>query len=143
MPLPLQGGKPTATDPGASFYYTKEDAIDESVGMTFDPNGGAFKTETLTVSASLTPGATTGSFKVGNQQAVTLSKGETKQFTVGAGMSYGESVTVTWTATGAEGTETGKVTYKKVDPNAVITVYVNAPAGSNMYAWATDAPAWK
>lgn len=136
-PVP-QGGKPTATDPGASFYYTKEDAIDESVGMTFDPNGGAFKTETLTVSASLTPGATTGSFKVGNQQAVTLSKGETKQFTVGAGMSYGESVTVTWTATGAEGTETGKVTYKKVDPNAVITVYVNAPAGSNMYAWGTD-----
>ena len=35
-PVP-QGGKPTATDPGASFYYTKEDAIDESVGMTFDP----------------------------------------------------------------------------------------------------------
>lgn len=129
------GGNPTATDPGTPFYYTKDDAIDESVSMTFSPMGGSFRTETLTVTASLTAGATSGTFKVGNQSAVTINKGETKQFTIGAGMNYGETATVTWTATGGAGDANGSVTYKKVDPNAAITVYVNAPAGSKMYAW--------
>ncbi len=130
-----KGGSVTCTDPGTEFFYTKEDAVDESVGMTFSPNGGSFKTETLTVTANLTAGATSGTIKVGNQAQQTIKSGETKTFTVGEGMSYGESVTVTWTATGKEGNANGSVTYKKVDPNAAITVYVTAPSAPALYAW--------
>lgn len=130
-----KGGKPSATDSGASFFYTKDDAVDESVGMTFSPNGGSFKTETLTVTATLTAGATSGTIKVGSGSQMTINQGETKTFTVGEGMSYGESVSVAWTATGKEGNESGTVTYKKVDPNAVITVYCKASSAPYLYAW--------
>ena len=129
-----KGGKPTATDPGASFFYTYDDAVDESVGMTFSPNSCSFKTETLTVTATLTAGATSGTFTV-NGTTQTITSGETKTFTVGEGMSYGETVTVTWTATGKEGDESGSVTYKKVDPNAVITIYCKASSAPYLYAW--------
>lgn len=132
------GGNPTCTDPGTDSFYTKADAIDESVGMTFSPNGGSFKTETLTVTATLTAGAVSGTFKVGDQAQQSINAGETKTFTVGEGMSYNESVTVTWTATGKDGNENGKVTYRKVDPNAAITVYVTAPSAPHLYAWEGD-----
>ena len=132
-----QGGNPTATDPGASFFYTKADAVDESVGMNFSPNGGSFKTETLTVTVTLTAGATSGTYTVAGQSTQTINQGESKTFTVGAGMSYGETVTVSWTATGKEGNESGTVTYKKVDPNAVITVFCKASTAPNLYAWRT------
>ena len=130
-----KGGDVTCTDPGTDTFYTKDDAIDESVGMTFSPNGGSFKTETLTVTANLTAGATSGTIKVGNQAQQTIKSGETKTFTVGEGMSYGESVTVTWTATGKEGNANGSVTYKKVDPSAGITIYVTAPSAPYIHAW--------
>ena len=132
-----KGGSPSATDPGASFFYTKNDAVDESVGMSFSPNGGSFKTETLTVTATLTAGATSGTFKVGNGAQQTITQGQSKTFTVGQGMNFNETVTVTWTATGKEGNANGSVTYKKVDPNAVITVYCKAPSAPNLYAWTT------
>ena len=137
-----QGGNPTATDPGADFFYTKDDAIDESVGMTFSPNGGSFKTETLTVTATLTAGATSGTIKVGNQAEMTITQGQSKTFTVGEGMNYGETVTVSWTATGKEGNANGSVTYKKADPNAVITIYCKAASAPNLYAW-TENPTKK
>ena len=132
------GGNPTATDPGASFFYTYDDAVDESVGMTFSPNGGSFKTETLTVTATLTAGATSGTFTVGEGTAQTITQGETKTFTVGEGISYGETITVTWTATGNEGDESGSVTYKKIDPNAAITVYCKSSSAPYLYAWNSD-----
>ncbi len=130
-----KGGDVTCTDPGTDTFYTKDDAVDETVGMTFSPNGGSFKTETLTVTANLTAGATSGTIKVGNQAQQTIKSGETKTFTVGEGMSYGESVTVTWTATGKEGNANGSVTYKKVDPSAGITIYVTAPSAPYLHAW--------
>lgn len=138
-----KGGKPTASDPGASFFYTKDDAVDESVGMIFSPNGGSFKTETLTVTATLTAGATSGTFKVGNGAQQTITQGQSKTFTVGQGMGYNETVSVTWTATGKEGNANGTVTYKKVDPNAVITVYCKAASAPNLYAWTEGATTTK
>ncbi|MDE6299945.1 MAG: starch-binding protein, partial [Muribaculaceae bacterium] len=43
-----------------------------------------------------------------------------------------------WGATNDEGVEkTGSVTYKKIDPNAAITIYVNASSG-NIYVWGDD-----
>lgn len=132
-----KGGNPSASDPGASFFYTKDDAVDESVGVIFSPNGGSFKTETLTVTVSLTVGATSGTFNVGNGLEQTITQGQTKTFTVGEGMEYGDTVTVTWSATGKEGDKSGSVTYKKVDPNTVITVYCKAASAPYLYAWKT------
>lgn len=136
-----KGGNPTCTDPGTDTFYTKEDAIDESVNMMFSPNGGNFKTETLTVTVSLTAGAASGTFQVGNRPRQTINKGETGSFTVGDGMAYGESVDVTWTATGKEGNANGKLTYKKVDPDAAEDTWhayfrndYNWPV-VNAYAW--------
>ena len=130
-----KGGKPTATDTGATEFYTKEDAIDENAVMIFSPNGGTFNTNTLTVNVSLSPAATSGKFKVGNAAEVTMNQGETKTFTIGADMDFNETVTVTWSASNNLGTETGSVTYKKVDPNAVITVYCKAASAPYIYAW--------
>lgn len=137
-----KGGNPTCTDPGTEHFYTKEDAIDESVGMIFSPNGGVFKTETLSVTASLTVGSTSGTFKVGDGPEQTINAGETKTFTVGQGMNFNETVTVTWTATGKEGDENGMVTFKKVDPNAVTNIYVTGTdgtvtniSGTKIYCW--------
>ena len=50
-------------------------------------------------------------------------------------MNFGETVTVSWGATGNGETYNGTVKYKKVDPNATITVYVKSPGAFNMYAW--------
>ncbi len=124
------GGSVKFTDPGTTQYYTAEDAVGQP-SVKFNPSGSSFKTETLTVTATLSEGATSGWYQIGNSAKVNLTAGQSKQFTIGEDMEYGQSVTVTW---GAD-TYTGKETYRKVDPNAVITVYVKAPSAPNIYAW--------
>ena len=134
------GGDVTFTDPGASHYYTSDDAVG-SPRVTFTPASTSFKTETLTVTASLSEAASTGWYQIGSGNKVALTPGRESTFTIGADMAFGQSVTVTWGA----GTYTGKETYRKVDPNAVITVYVTAPSAPNIYAWEGDnkfAGAW-
>lgn len=60
----------------------------------------------------------------------------TSTFEIGKTMNFGESVKVEWGATDANGAEfNGTVSYKKVDPNATITVYVKGTDGINLYAW--------
>ena len=130
-----KGGKVEFDDPGATQYYTADDVIGRP-SVKFSPAGGSFKTETLTVTATLSESATTGWFQVAGGTRVSLSAGQSENFTVGNGMSYGQSVTVTW---GADD-ETGSVTYTKVDPNAVITIYVTGKdgadiSGTNLHAW--------
>lgn len=125
-----KGGSVVFEDPGTTQYYTAEDAVGQP-SVKFSPAGTSFKTETLNVTATLSENATSGWFKVGDNAQVSLTPGESKQFTIGSGMQYGQSVTVTW---GAD-SYTGKETYRKVDPNAVITVYVTAPSAPNIYAW--------
>lgn len=128
------------TDPGASQYYTSDDAVG-SPRVTFTPASTSFKTETLTVTASLSEAASTGWYQIGSGSKVALTPGHESTFTIGADMAFGQSVTVTW---GAD-TYTGKEIYRKVDPNAVITVYVTAPSAPNIYAWEGDnkfAGAW-
>ncbi len=125
-----KGGNPKFIDPGTTQYYTADDAVGQPA-VKFNPAGGTFKTETLTVSATLSEAAKSGWFKVADNETVTLEPGESKQFTVGADMNFNETVSVTWCAD----TYTGKTTYKKVDPNAVITVYVKASTAPNIYAW--------
>lgn len=130
-----KGGKVNFTDPGTTSYYTAEDAVGQGK-VIFSPAGSSFKSETITVSVKLNEVATSGWFQVGNNARVNLSPNQTEQFTIGEGMNFGESITVTW------GTDdmTGKETYRKVDPNAVTTIYVTGKDGSdisgtNIYAW--------
>ncbi|MDE6683077.1 MAG: starch-binding protein, partial [Muribaculaceae bacterium] len=132
------GGSVSFADPGTTEYYTKEDAPGPAVAsVSFSPAGGVFKTETQSVTVKLSDASVSGWYQVAGQSRVNLSpSNRTSTFTVGNGMNYGETVTVNWGATNDEGKEkTGSVTYKKVDPNAVITVYVKAPNGGNIYAW--------
>lgn len=129
------GGSVEFDDPGTTEYYTADDFIDETVTMKFDPNGGSFRTDTQTVTVTLAGISETGTYTVGNAAPQTIVKGETKTFTIGAGMQYNETVTVKWTATGAGVTKEGSVTYKKVDPNAMITIYCKAASAPNLYAW--------
>ncbi len=126
------GGNPSFEDPGTTQYYTAADAIGQA-SVVFTPAGGSFKTETLTVTAALNEVATTGWYQVGDGAQTQLTPGVTSSFTIGAGMDFGQAVTVKW---GADD-KTGKVTYRKVDPNAAITVYVASPVQPNIYAWAT------
>ena len=135
------GGSVTFTDPGTTEYYTYEDAP-QPAQVVFNPAGGSFKTETLTVTVSLNEAAESGWYQVGSASRVNLAKGDVKTFTIGADMQFGQTVTVTW----GTGEKTGSVTYKKVDPNATITVYVtgtdgtvNSISGTHLYAWSASA----
>lgn len=132
------GGNPSFTDPGATAYYTADDAIG-SPQVTFSPAGGTFKTESLTVTASVNEAAVAGWYCVDGGERVNLTAGSESDFTIGESLAYGESISVSWGATDESGASyTGTVTYKKADPNASITVYVQSPAYPNLYAWGDD-----
>lgn len=134
------GGSVSFTDPGTTEYYTYDDAIG-APSVTFSPAGGSFKTETLTVTVALNEAAVSGWFEVEGKTRETLEPGRAKTFTIGADMAFGQSVNVKWGAVSptAESYE-GKVAYKKVDPNATISVYVTGKdniniSSANLYAW--------
>ncbi|MDE7153195.1 MAG: starch-binding protein [Muribaculaceae bacterium] len=131
-----KGGKPKFSDPGTTQFYTSDDAIG-SPALTFDPAGCAFKTATLTVSVKLNEAATSGWYSIAGGERINVTAAGTS-FTIGNQMQFGESVNISWGAEDAGGTAyTGTVTYKKVDPNATITVYVLADNAPNLYSWAT------
>ena len=133
-----KGGSVTFNDPGTTEYYTKEDAPKPAT-VSFTPAGGSFRTATLTVTATLSGEAASGWYKVGSASQVNLTAGTPSTFTIGANMAYGETVKVEWYAKGTDGSErNGSVSYKKVDPNAAITIYVKASSAPNLYAWNTS-----
>ena len=132
------GGNPSFPDVGTTHYYTADDAV-ANPSVKLSPSGGSFTTETLDVTASLSETAVSGWYKIGDSSRTSLSAGSPATFTIGGDMTYGQTVTVEWGASDATGTEfTGKATYKKVDPNATITIYVTAPSAPNLYAWSTQ-----
>ncbi|MCC8037151.1 MAG: starch-binding protein [Bacteroidales bacterium] len=133
------GGSVTVDDPGTTQYYTADDAVGQAK-VSFSPSGSSFKTETLTVTVSLNDAATSGWYKVGNGSQVNLTAGSSKTFTIGSDMNYGDQVSVSWSATDGTSTYTGTETYKKVDPNAVITVYCKASTAPYLYAWEGSTP---
>ncbi|MDE7441219.1 MAG: starch-binding protein [Muribaculaceae bacterium] len=134
------GGSVTFTDPGTTEYYTKEDASGPTLnGVKFSPAGGSFRTETQTVTATLESGSVAGWYQVEGKDRVNLTSGNVSTFTIGDGMDYGQTVNVKWSANDADGNVAeGNVTYKKIDPNAAITIYVKAPNGGNIYVWGTN-----
>lgn len=127
-----------ATDPGTTW---NDIVATTHPSATVTPNGGSFTSDTQTVTITLN-NATSGWYQIGDGEKVTI-KGSSATFTIGSDMSYGESKTVTWGATGQgdNGTETNsdKVTFTKQDPNAVITVWVKSATAPYIYVWYTDA----
>ncbi|MDE5811878.1 MAG: starch-binding protein, partial [Muribaculaceae bacterium] len=137
------GGSVKFTDPGTTEYYTKDDVVGDPE-VTFSPAGGTFKTETVNVTATLNETAVSGWYQVEGKSRVNIANGAASSFTLGEGMQYGQTVKVTWGAKDAAGAEfNGTATYKKVDPNATITVYVKSSSSFNMYAWGNNAAGTK
>ncbi len=106
--------------------------------VSLSPAGGSFRTNTVTVTATLSEDAKSGWYQIEGQDKVDLTPGEAATFTIGEDMNFKDTKTVTWSATSSEGKEkTGKVTYTKVDPNASITVTVKAEKAPYIHAWTT------
>ena len=81
--------------------------------VTLSPNGGDFQ-KTISVTATLSNNAKSGWYKIGDGEQVALTPGKATTFTLGDDMLEGESKTVTWSATNAEGVEkTGTATFNK------------------------------
>ena len=110
-------------------------------GLKLSQNGGTFRTNTVTVEVSLSGKATEGWFQVEGQDKVELAPGETKTFTIGEGMNFKQTKTVTWFAKNDKSEKKGSVSFTKVDPNASITVYVKADKAPTIYAWVPGKPA--
>ena len=127
-----------AADPGTTWNDVVE-TTDPSATVT--PNGGSFTSDAQTVTITLN-NATSGWYQIGDGEKVAIN-GSSATFTIGSDMSYGESKTVTWGATGQgdSGTETNsdKVTFTKQDPNAAITVWVKSSTAPYIYVWYSDA----
>ncbi len=127
-----------AADPGTTWV---EAVPVVHPSATLSPNGGSFTSDTQTITITLN-NATSGWYQIDNGSKVAIS-GSSATFTIGSDMSYGDSKTVTWSATGDNNgtteTNSGSATYTKVDPNAVHTVYVKASAAPYIYVWYTDA----
>ena len=135
---------------GGQTYDGNEEAgttwVDEAplqpASVSLSPAGGTFRTNTVTVTATLSEDALSGWYQIEGQNKVDLTPGKATTFTIGEGMNFKDTKTVTWSATSSEGNEkTGKVTYTKVDPNAAITVYVKADKAPTIYAWVPGKPA--
>ena len=110
-------------------------------GLKFSQNGGTFRTNTVTVEVSLSGKATSGWFQVEGRDKVELAPGETKTFTIGEGMNFKQTKTVTWYAKNDKSEKNGSVSFTKVYPNASITVYVKADKAPTIYAWVPGTPA--
>lgn len=131
------GGDVTFEDAGTTEYYTADDAVGVPA-VILTPAGGSFTTETIDVTATINSAAVSGWYQIGTTGGK-VEFYESSTFTLGAGMDYGDTVDVFYGALDESGEEfTGKATYKKVDPNATITVYVKSPVAPNLYAWTDE-----
>lgn len=102
-------------------YVKTIEVSGEDAKVTLSPNGGTF-VGSVTVTAKANSKATSAWYKVGEGAQTTISGSAT--FTIGADMQPGQSVTVTWGATGATGTKTGSATFTKVEKPAETTVTI-------------------
>ena len=133
---------------GGQTYDGNEEAgttwVDEAplqpVSVSLSPAGGTFRTNTVTVTATLSEDAASGWYQIEGQDKVDLTPGKSVTFTIGEDMNFKDTKTVTWSVTNSEGREkTGHVTYTKVDPNASIVVMVKADKAPYIHAWTTGA----
>jgi hypothetical protein len=127
---------------GGSNVKTLDAPVNTTAKVTLSPNGGDFE-KTITVTATLSDNAKSGWYKIGDGEQVALTPGKPVTFTLGADMMEGESKTVTWSATNAEGVEkTGTATFNKKKEVVIPTptgifAYFLAPAEwSDIHVWA-------
>ena len=128
---------------GGSNAQKVDAPVNTAAKVTFSPNGGDFQ-KTITVTATLSSNAKSGWYKIGNGEQVALTPGKPANFTLGADMMEGETKTVTWSATNADGVEkTGSATFNKKKEVVIPTptgvyAYFLAPSNWNdihAYAW--------
>ena len=113
-----------------------EQAPIQSATVSFSQAGGSFRTESISLTATLSEDAKSGWYQIQGQDKVNLTPGESVNLTIGEGMNFGDTKTIEWAAESQNGkVKNGSLTFKKVDPNAAITVYVQAEYAPFVYAW--------
>ena len=129
---------------GGQTYDGNEEAgttwIDEApiqpASVSFSQAGGSFRTETINMTVTLSEDAKSGWYQIQGQDKVNLTPGVSENLTIGEGMNFGDTKTIEWSAEAQDGkVKSGSLTFKKVDPNASITVYVQAENAPFIYAW--------
>ena len=134
----------TAKSLGGQKYDGNEEAgttwVDETplqpVRVSFSQAGGSFRTETINMTVTLSEDAKSGWYQIQGQDKVNLTPGVSENLTIGEGMNYGDTKTIEWFAEAQDGkVKSGSLTFKKVDPNATIMVYVQAENAPYIYAW--------
>ena len=127
---------------GGSNVKTLDAPVNTTAKVTLSPNGGDFE-KTVTVTATLSDNAKSGWYKIGNGEQVALTPGKPVTFTLGADMMEGESKTVTWSATNADGTtKTGSSTFNKIKevviptPTGIFAYFLAPSDWSQVDCWA-------
>ena len=115
-----------------------EQAPIQSATVSFSQAGGSFRTETISLTATLSEDAKSGWYQIQGQDKVNLTPGESVNLSIGEGMNFGDTKTIEWAAESQNGkVKNGSLTFKKVDPNAAITVTVKADKAPYIHAWIT------
>ena len=116
--------------------------VNTAAKVTLSPNGGDFQ-KTISVTATLSNNAKSGWYKIGDGEQVAFTPGKAATFTLGADMMEGESKTVTWSATNAEGVaKTGTATFNKIKevviptPTGIFAYFLAPSDWSQVVCWA-------
>ena len=108
----------------------------QPASVSFSQAGGSFRTETINLTVTLSEDAKSGWYQIQGQDKVNLTPGVSENLTIGEGMNFGDTKTIEWSAEAQDGkVKSGSLTFKKVDPNATIMVYVQAENAPSIYAW--------
>ena len=108
----------------------------QPASVLFSQAGGSFRTETINLTVTLSEDAKSGWYQIQGQDKVNLTPGVSENLTIGEGMNFGDTKTIEWSAEAQDGkVKSGSLTFKKVDPNATIMVYVQAENAPYIYAW--------
>ena len=108
----------------------------QPASVIFSQAGGSFRTETINLTVTLSEDAKSGWYQIQGQDKVNLTPGVSENLTIGEGMNFGDTKTIEWSAEAQDGkVKNGSLTFKKVDPNATIMVYVQAENAPFIYAW--------
>ena len=108
----------------------------QSATVSFSQAGGSFRTESINLTATLSEDAKSGWYQIQGQDKVNLTPGKSVNLTIGEGMNFGDTKTIEWAAESQNGkVKSGSLAFKKLDPNAAITVYVQAEYAPFVYAW--------
>lgn len=95
-----------------------------------NPGNTTFKADTLNVTLGYS-NATSGSYSINGGSFKSYTNGQT--ITIGSGVAYGSTITLTVKATNGSATDQATYTYNKADPNATQTVLFD----NSKYNWST------